>query len=136
MRLVVVVTPSPLLLLMMAAVLPPWGGVWACEPEQLVQGCRIDEGACVCGLGCDTTFHYSTRDQCQTALKSQKRDPCEGSPCENGGVCSQTLRDPGYQCLCANTGHYGHTCHKKCPTPEEFSNMDPDTNFPVECMII
>lgn len=58
----------------------PAGGVGACEPEQLVQGCRLEEGACVCGLGCDTTFRYATREQCQAALKvsGQVRDEREG----------------------------------------------------------
>ncbi|XP_042217517.1 protein crumbs homolog 2-like [Homarus americanus] len=124
------------LLLLLAGMLPLLGGAWACEPEQLVQGCRIDDGACVCGLGCDTSFRYSTRDQCQTALKGEKADPCESTPCKNSGVCSQIVRDPGYQCLCVNTGYYGHVCHKKCPTPEEFNNMDPSTQFPIECMLI
>ncbi|KAK8746527.1 hypothetical protein OTU49_017068 [Cherax quadricarinatus] len=130
-----VVMPA-LILLLLAGLLPLLGVAWACEPEQLVQGCRIDENACVCGLGCDTTFRYSTRDQCQAALKGEERDVCQSNPCMNGGVCSQTVKDPGYQCLCANTGHYGHTCHKKCPTPEEFSRMDANTKFPIECMVI
>lgn len=47
----------------------PAGVVGACEPEQLVQGCRLEEGACVCGLGCDTVFRFATREQCQAALK-------------------------------------------------------------------
>ncbi|KAK3855415.1 hypothetical protein Pcinc_038184 [Petrolisthes cinctipes] len=59
----------PLLLLVTAALLPLIGVAGGCVPEQLVQGCRLEEGACVCGLGCNTTFRYATRDQCQAALK-------------------------------------------------------------------
>ncbi|XP_076055757.1 uncharacterized protein LOC143033946 isoform X1 [Oratosquilla oratoria] len=42
----------------------------ACEPDHLVQGCRYDGTTCVCGLGCDTIFRFSTRDECEGALKS------------------------------------------------------------------
>ncbi|XP_050685972.1 EGF-like repeat and discoidin I-like domain-containing protein 3 [Eriocheir sinensis] len=132
-------TPSLqlLLLTLLACVLLPalLSGVGACEPEQLVQGCRLEEGGCVCGLGCDTTFRYATREQCQAALKEQQQDPCETKPCRNGGLCSQISRDPGYQCLCVNTGYYGRTCHKKCPSPKQFSS-GLDTRFPVDCMVI
>ncbi|KAG7171502.1 hypothetical protein Hamer_G018624 [Homarus americanus] len=118
------------------------GDVRVLVPEQLVQGCRIDDGACVCGLGCDTSFRYSTRDQCQTALKMalevsvMASDGLEVEVSHGPQMALEIVRDPGYQCLCVNTGYYGHVCHKKCPTPEEFNNMDPSTQFPIECMLI
>ncbi|KAK8396284.1 hypothetical protein O3P69_005375 [Scylla paramamosain] len=132
-------TPTPpmvLFILLVGVLLPPlMSVVGACEPEQLVQGCRLEEGACVCGLGCDTVFRFATREQCQAALKEKEKDPCEDNPCRNGGVCSQTLREPGYQCLCVNTGYYGRACHKKCPSPKQFTS-GLDARFPVDCMVI
>merc|ERR1711911_451239 len=40
-----------------------------CESNRLRQGCRIQEGRCLCGTGCDTDYRYSNRKECEAALR-------------------------------------------------------------------
>ncbi|XP_076055791.1 uncharacterized protein LOC143033946 isoform X2 [Oratosquilla oratoria] len=115
----------------------------ACEPDHLVQGCRYDGTTCVCGLGCDTIFRFSTRDECEGALKSADStedppdpDPCRAGRCQHGGICTQSGLAPGFLCQCANTGHYGDRCHLRCPVPDEVPLQEAVQAFPSECVVI
>lgn len=44
---------------------------FACRPDEMVRGCRIHEGHCICGLGCSSDFKYPTREDCRQALKGK-----------------------------------------------------------------
>lgn len=37
--------------------------------DQTRQGCRIQEGSCLCGVGCYSEYRYSNYDECHKALK-------------------------------------------------------------------
>jgi len=37
--------------------------------DQSRQGCRIQEGQCLCGKGCYSEYRYSNYDECYKALK-------------------------------------------------------------------
>ena len=45
------------------------GAESSCESNRLRQGCRIQEGRCLCGTGCDTDYRYSNRKECEAALR-------------------------------------------------------------------
>lgn len=40
-----------------------------CESSRLRQGCRIQEGACLCGTGCNTDYRYANKIECDAALR-------------------------------------------------------------------
>ncbi|XP_018025182.1 protein crumbs [Hyalella azteca] len=83
----------------------------SCDPGDLVQGCRVEgPNYCVCGLGCRTSFSYATREQCLTASRGERGDPCSSQPCRHHSYCTQIIADPGYQCFCDGTGYYGRHC--------------------------
>ena len=44
-----------------------------CDSNRLRQGCRIQEGACLCGTGCDTDYRYSNKRECESALRGMLR---------------------------------------------------------------
>lgn len=44
--------------------------VLTCELESQTQhGCKIENSQCVCGFGCISEYRYTTRRECQDALK-------------------------------------------------------------------
>lgn len=43
-----------------------------CESGQTRQGCRIQQGQCLCGVGCYSEYRYSNKDECRKALKGEK----------------------------------------------------------------
>ena len=45
------------------------------------------------------------------AGKALTDDPCQSSPCQNGGVCIQ-VRYGRFRCECTGTGFYGDSCGK------------------------
>ncbi|XP_063227410.1 adhesive plaque matrix protein 2-like [Bacillus rossius redtenbacheri] len=108
------------------------GASGECEYGQTRQGCRIQNGACLCGVGCYSEYRYSSLEECRKSLRGRRMDVCHMSPCENGGACSQTSFGPGYRCRCEGTGYYGSRCENACPT----SRFSENTNFPYECIVI
>ncbi|XP_047115040.1 adhesive plaque matrix protein 2-like [Schistocerca piceifrons] len=107
--------------------------VFMCESNQTRQGCRIQEGTCLCGVGCYSEYRYSSREECRKALKGRGDDPCQVNPCENGGSCSQISFEPGYRCRCEGTGFYGNRCQNACPIPGTSTGR---YSFPHECIVI
>lgn len=120
------------LLVLIICVLPMNKG---CEPGQTRQGCRIQQGQCLCGVGCYSEYRYSNKDECRKALKGRRYDVCQRNPCFHNGVCSQTSQEPGYKCLCGGTGYYGPRCQYPCPAPGTVIGGNQEV-FPIECIII
>ena len=106
-----------------------------CDSNRLRQGCRIQEGTCLCGTGCDTDYRYANKRECESALRGisfhhyksfiimnkiekttyvgHSQDPCSSRPC-NRGSCLQILNAPtGYTCLCSGTNYYGERCEHR-----------------------
>ncbi|KAJ8737333.1 hypothetical protein PYW07_000604 [Mythimna separata] len=102
----------------------------ACEPDQTHNGCKIYGGSCTCGYGCRTEFIYRTRRACLNALRERSSNVCARLPCM-GGICIQTMQDPGFTCKCEGTGFYGQRCEKACPTVPVRGMV-----FPHECIVI
>ncbi|KAG6452497.1 uncharacterized protein LOC115445032 isoform X1 [Manduca sexta] len=109
-------------------------GVWACEPEQAHNGCKIFAGSCTCGYGCKTEFIYRTRRSCLNALRGNVQERttniCYRMPCVRG-ICIQTAQEPGFTCKCEGTGYFGQRCEKACPTVPMHGTI-----FPHECIVI
>ncbi|XP_014291017.1 adhesive plaque matrix protein 2 [Halyomorpha halys] len=106
---------------------------FACTPDEMVRGCRIHEGHCICGLGCRSDFKYPTREDCRQALKGKTRDVCSGNPCANRGTCTQiTSYGMKFRCRCEGTGFYGPRCQYACPAPGNGGVKV----FPYECIVI
>uniref|UniRef100_A0A146L4Q3 Cadherin EGF LAG seven-pass G-type receptor 1 n=1 Tax=Lygus hesperus TaxID=30085 RepID=A0A146L4Q3_LYGHE len=104
-----------------------------CEQDELVRGCRISQGRCLCGVGCDTEYRYSSRDECRDALKGRSQDACSMNPCHNDGACIQTASSyANFKCKCEGTGFYGPKCQYPCPS----SGSAAAKNFPYECIEI
>lgn len=40
-----------------------------CEQDQTRQGCRIQSGVCLCGIGCYSEYRYTTKEECRKALR-------------------------------------------------------------------
>jgi hypothetical protein len=40
-----------------------------CEQDQTRQGCRIQNGVCLCGIGCYSEYRYTTKEECRKALR-------------------------------------------------------------------
>lgn len=53
-----------------SAVMPAFEGC-----DQTRQGCRIQEGTCLCGIGCYSEYRYSNYEECHKALKGKKNTP-------------------------------------------------------------
>ncbi|XP_015380387.1 PREDICTED: protein crumbs-like [Diuraphis noxia] len=98
-------TPMILPLLLITTIIPVFEGC-----DQSRQGCRIQEGQCLCGKGCYSEYRYSNYEECYKALKGRRFDFCAQGPCNHNGVCVQTSQEPGYKCRCAGTGYYGARC--------------------------
>ncbi|XP_023710954.1 adhesive plaque matrix protein 2 isoform X3 [Cryptotermes secundus] len=105
-----------------------------CEQDQTRQGCRIQNGVCLCGIGCYSEYRYTTKEECRKALRGSRRDVCQRNPCRNGGACSQTSFEPGYRCRCEGTGYYGSRCQHACPSPN--TALQDNETFPYECVVI
>ncbi|XP_004933163.1 uncharacterized protein LOC101735714 isoform X2 [Bombyx mori] len=105
-------------------------GVWACEPNQAQNGCKIYGNSCSCGYGCKTEYIYRTRRSCLNALRERSSNICSRTPCIRG-ICTQTIQDPGFTCKCEGTGYYGKRCERICP-----ATAIPGTFFPHECIVI
>ncbi|RZF48036.1 hypothetical protein LSTR_LSTR002102 [Laodelphax striatellus] len=106
-----------------------------CEREQVRQGCKIQDGKCVCGSGCYMQFRFNNKEECKKALKGRKVDYCQRSPCLHGGTCSQITQEPGFRCRCEGTGYYGTRCQFNCPRPgQPFPRGE--RSFPYECIVI
>ncbi|BES98803.1 EGF [Nesidiocoris tenuis] len=104
-----------------------------CDPEDMVYGCRISQGQCLCGRGCHMTYRYENRDECRAAIKGESQDSCSKSPCANNGVCIQTpAAYSKFKCRCEGTGFYGPRCQYACPRTIPLSMK----NFPYECVEI
>ncbi|KAG8247522.1 adhesive plaque matrix protein 2-like isoform X1 [Homalodisca vitripennis] len=114
-----------LALLLASAVAGP-----GCEERQ---GCRIQQGQCLCGSGCIADYVYANKEECRTALRGRRGDVCQRSPCLNNGSCSQTTLAPGYKCRCEGTGFYGNRCQNACPRPGKSMLNHP---VPFECIVI
>jgi len=91
-------------------------------------------------VGCANPFVYGTMYECLKDFRG-RGNICDRrvSPCKNRGTCSSVVvepkvmkrgltrrRSPGrsFKCRCENTGHYGRSCHKKCP--KNLSARTPD----------
>ncbi|GLH09621.1 Cadherin-related tumor suppressor [Gryllus bimaculatus] len=105
-----------------------------CDTNQTRQGCRIQNGQCLCGIGCYSEYRYSSKEECRKALRGRRNDACQNNPCEHGGSCSQTSFEPGYRCRCEGTGYYGTHCHIACPTRATVARTG--EAFPYECIVI
>ncbi|XP_023218696.1 protein crumbs homolog 1-like [Centruroides sculpturatus] len=105
-----------------------------CEENELHHGCRIRDGECFCGLGCDKKYRYETPEECHLALRGQLPDPCVKNPCKNKGICAQINERPMYQCSCAGTGYYGLHCETPCPNFH--SSPELQTYYPASCIVI
>ncbi|KAJ9598360.1 hypothetical protein L9F63_010956, partial [Diploptera punctata] len=105
-----------------------------CDQDQTRQGCRIQNGICLCGIGCYSEYRYTTKEECRKALRGSRRDVCQRNPCQNRGACIQTSFEPGYRCRCEGTGYYGNRCQYACPTLH--TAMQENETFPYECIII
>ncbi|KAF6201515.1 hypothetical protein GE061_003906 [Apolygus lucorum] len=82
-----------------------------CEQDELVRGCRITQGRCFCGIGCDTEYPFSSREECRETLKGRRLDACSQNPCNNDGACIQTASSyANFKCKCEGTGFYGPRC--------------------------
>ena len=44
-----------------------------CEQDQTRQGCRIQNGVCLCGIGCYSEYRYTTKEECRKALRGYYR---------------------------------------------------------------
>ncbi|CAH0391923.1 unnamed protein product [Bemisia tabaci] len=126
-----IVQTTLLFAVMLTWVLPMSRG---CEPGQVREGCRIDNGECFCASGCYSEYRYSNREECRKALKGKKLDSCSRTPCLHQGTCSQTMKEPGYKCRCEGTGYYGQRCEYRCPSL--FSQSRSQNYYPYECVLI
>jgi hypothetical protein len=106
-----------------------------CPTDRLRQGCRLQDGYCLCGFGCDSDYRYHNRNECITALRGEGRDACSRNPCRNGGHCTQKTEKPWFTCHCAGTGYHGVKCETRCPT-ETNNNVDTIHEFPFDCIVI
>ncbi|CAO1320750.1 unnamed protein product [Diamesa tonsa] len=93
-------------------------------------GCKIENGQCVCSFGCKSEFRYSTKRECSDALKGRSNDSCSRTPCLNYGTCIQISQMPGYKCRCEGTGYWGNRCQRSCPKDNSAGN------YPYECVVI
>ncbi|XP_057381366.1 protein crumbs-like [Daphnia carinata] len=104
-----------------------------CDSNRLRQGCRIQEGSCLCGTGCDTDYRYSNKRECESALRGRSQDPCSSRPC-NRGSCLQILNSPnGYNCLCSGTNYFGDRCEQRCPRR---SSLRAGERLPIQCIVV
>ncbi|NP_001233055.1 uncharacterized protein LOC100569781 precursor [Acyrthosiphon pisum] len=120
-------TPMILPLLLITTIIPVFE---SCDQSR--QGCRIQEGQCLCGKGCYSEYRYSNYEECYKALKGRRFDFCAQGPCNHNGVCVQTSQEPGYKCRCAGTGYYGARCETKCYG----QNTTTKQEVPFECIVI
>ncbi|XP_050443072.1 protein crumbs-like isoform X2 [Adelges cooleyi] len=118
-------TPYVLPLLLITIIMPVFEGC-----DQTRQGCRIQEGTCLCGVGCYSEYRYSNYEECHKALKGRRYDFCAQGPCYHNGVCVQTSQEPGYKCRCSGTGYYGARCEQKC------FDQSHTKEVPFECIVI
>lgn len=105
---------------------------YACDMDQIRQGCRIKNRACSCGSGCIGEYRYDNIQECQNALRGKRGNACSPNPCLHGGSCLQISHQPGYKCRCEGTGYFGMRCNRACPS----AGNARDQVFPYECIVI
>uniref|UniRef100_T1JAV4 EGF-like domain-containing protein n=1 Tax=Strigamia maritima TaxID=126957 RepID=T1JAV4_STRMM len=108
---------------------------YGCTQEQSRFGCRIQEKECLCGVGCEIEYRYSSREDCLTALNGLTKDACSIKPCKNRGVCTNKSTEVGFICHCTATGYYGVTCEIPCPRFTKALRNGLPVNFPSDCVV-
>ncbi|CAB3259044.1 unnamed protein product [Arctia plantaginis] len=96
--------------------------VWACDPDQAHNGCKIYGASCTCGFGCRTEFNYRSKRACMNALRGYVL----AATCWNSSSLYFVPQN-GAQTYVVDFPAYVEFVFKRCKIPASLANVkEPD----------